>query len=74
MKQLSFEETQKPENPWFPEKKAEGDVVGTYPVVKTAAKVNRELFINSHSARAKAHSVRLVGDCLNKDKRKYLIT
>lgn len=74
MKQLSFEETQKPDSPQFPEEKAERDVVGVYPVMKAAEKVNGELFINSHRARTKARSMKLVGDWLNKDKSKLLIT
>lgn len=59
MKQLSFEEKQKPVSPQFPEEKAERNVVGVYPVMKAAGKVNRELFITCHSTRTKARSMKL---------------
>lgn len=52
------------------EEKAERNVVGVYCVIKAAGKVNRELFINSHSTGTKASSMKLVGDWFNKDKRK----
>lgn len=61
-KQLSFEETQIPESPQFLDEKAEKNVIGIYSVGKVAGNVNRELFMNSHSARTKACSMKLVGN------------